>query len=279
MAYLDDNLACRQDGVVRSGSTRPSCVVHRRLRSLHALRRERRSWRQTRWPSFGRGNFSAAMYILAALSIQLGCSSQPVDDGTTAPAEGGSRATTEPTTSGVDYRRRDYPRGPFGYGVGAVLEDLAFLGWRAPATVDYDIEKLEVVRLSEFYSPEGATKLLWINASAVWCSVCRAEMKDIKDKGINATLGAKGLVMIETLFEDNDTNPATPADLKAWGSLPAHSIDYALLLDPSFKLGAFFTSDATPLNMLVDAKTMQVLEITMGYSSDYWQRVEGHLDR
>ena len=40
------------------------------------------------------------------------------------------------------------------------------------------------------------------------------------------------------------------------------------------KLGAFFTSDATPLNMLVDAKTMKVIDATMGYSLDYWQRVD-----
>lgn len=275
MAQIDDNLACRQGGVVPSVSARTPGAVHRWVRSIHAWRRERQSWRQTRSPSFV--SSSAAMGFLCALLLLPACASKPVDE-PEAP-QGTSGSTSEPAPSGVDYSPRNYPPGPFGYGVGATLENLAFLGWLEPAVVGYDLEKLEVVRLSDFYSADGSTKLLWINASAVWCSVCRAEMRDIKDKGINATLGAKGLVMIETLFEDNDTNPATPADLKAWGSVPDHSIDYALLLDPGFKLGAFFTSDATPLNMLVDAKTMQVLEITMGYSSDYWQRVEEHLDR
>ena len=46
------------------------------------------------------------------------------------------------------------------------------------------------------------------------------------------------------------------------------------MLDPGFKLGAFFTSDATPLNMLVDARTMKVIATTMGYSTDYWQQVD-----
>ena len=55
---------------------------------------------------------------------------------------------------------------------------------------------------------------------------------------------------------------------------PAHSIDFPLLLDPGFKLGAFFTSDATPLNLLVDARTMRVIDATMGYSADYWQRLD-----
>ena len=153
------------------------------------------------------------------------------------------------------------------------------MGWGEPAAVGYDLTQLETVRLSEFYDPHGATKLIWINASAVWCAVCRAEMKDIKARGVHAALGPKGLVMVETLFEDNDTNPARPSDLKLWGSVPDYSIDYTLLLDPGFKLGVFFTSDATPLNMLVDAKTMRVLETTIGYSSDYWQRVERLLDK
>ena len=80
-----------------------------------------------------------------------------------------------------------------------------------------------------------------------------------------------------TLLEDYDSGPATPLDLQKWGSIPDHSIEFPLVLDPGFKLGAFFTSDATPLNMLIDARTMQVIDATMGYSSDYWQRVDEHL--
>jgi len=132
------------------------------------------------------------------------------------------------------------------------------------------------VQLSEYYNPDGRSnlKLIWINASAVWCSVCRAEMADIKNNGVHAAFAPKGVQLIVTLFEDNKSGPAKPLDLHNWGSLPAHSIDFPLLLDPGFKLGAFFTSDATPLNMLVDAKTMKVIDATMGYSSDYWQRVD-----
>ncbi len=132
------------------------------------------------------------------------------------------------------------------------------------------------MQLSEFYDPAGTKgiKLIWINASAVWCSVCRAEMRDIKNNGVHAAFGPKGVQLIVTLFEDNKSGPARPLDLHNWGSAAEHSIDFPLLLDPGFKLGAFFTSDATPLNMLVDARTMRVLDATMGYSSDYWDGVD-----
>jgi hypothetical protein len=104
-------------------------------------------------------------------------------------------------------------------------------------------------------------------------------MSDIKNNGVNAAFTPKGVQLIVTLFEDNDSGPATPMDLKRWGETPAHSIDFPLLLDPGFKLGAFFTSDATPLNLLVDATTMKVVDASMGYSADYWQRVDQLLEK
>jgi hypothetical protein len=185
-------------------------------------------------------------------------------------------STGAPSSNGPTYQKQDYPAGPYGTGLHATLEDFAFLGWHDPVKANYDADNLEEVRLSEYYNPDGRSdvKLIWINASAVWCSVCRAEMTDIKDNGIHAEFGPRGVQMIVTLFEDNKSGPAKPSDLHNWGILNAHQIDFPLLLDPGFKLGAFFTSDATPLNMLVDAKTMKVIDATMGYSLDYWQGVE-----
>lgn len=242
-----------------------------------------------------RPNTTSAWLAVGAVFLTA-CSSAPVDDPNASNAEtpaGGSSSGVPAETAGTSsqasagsstvapgagpiYQRQDYPAGPYGTGVRATLENFAFLGWRDPVAANYDVNKLEQVQLSEYYNPDGRSdvKLIWINASAVWCSVCRAEMADIKTNGINADFGPRGVQLIETLFEDNNSGPAKPSDLHNWGSLAAHSIDFPLLLDPGFKLGAFFTSDATPLNMLVDAKTMKVLDATMGYSSDYWQRVD-----
>ena len=224
--------------------------------------------------------------IFAVCALMLaGCSSSAIEDAQGSAAGGGSTnaggtaavAGSKQAPSGEpDYRKQDYPAGPYGVGEGATLENLAFLGWRDPVAAGYDIAQLEPVHLADFYNPDGRSEIryLWINASAVWCTVCQAEMRDIKNNDIKATFGAKGVQLIGTLFEDNATGPAKPLDLKRWGELPAHSIDYPLVLDPGFKLGAYFTSDATPLNLLVDARTMRIVSATMGYSSDYWQRVD-----
>ena len=222
---------------------------------------------------------------LAAAGVFLAaCSSAPIEDPNTqsadAPTAGSAAAPSGDGTQaapGPVYEKRDYPAGPYGMGVDATLEDFAFLGWRDPVASNYDINKFEQVRLSEFYNPDGRTnvKLIWINAAAVWCSVCRAEMTDVRSNQIHATLGPKGVQMIVTLFEDNNYGPAQPMDLFRWGNANVgFSIDFPLVLDPGFKMGAFFTSDATPLNMLVDARTMKVIDATMGYSQDYWQQVD-----
>ncbi len=227
------------------------------------------------------------IFVVGALSL-LACSSAPLDaepgpEG--AGGGGGSGAIVAGAGTGAvpaadpGYRRQDYPAGPYGLAEGATLENLGFLGWRDPVAAGYDVTKLEPVYLADFYDPDGTSgrRYLWINASAVWCTVCQAEMRDIKNNSVNAIFGAKGVQLIGTLFEDNSTGPAKPADLKRWGELPTHGIDFPLLLDPGFKLGAYFTSDATPLNLLVDARTMRIVNATMGYSTDYWERIDALL--
>jgi len=227
---------------------------------------------------------------MVLVMVMSACGSSPVgpdSDAKPAPSAPGGGAqepagnlTPDPINA-PDYQRTEYPAGPYGVSRGATLENLAFLGWREPLKSGYDATKLETVRMSDFYNPDGRSnlKLLWINASAVWCSVCQFEMEDIKDGGVRAAFAEKGVQLIGTLFEDNSAGPATPADLTRWGQAPKHAIEFPLLLDPGFKLGAYFVSDATPLNMLVDARTMRVLDATMGYSTDYWQQVDKLLAR
>jgi hypothetical protein len=224
------------------------------------------------------GGLAAHAALLAA------CSSQPLDsassDGSAGSPSSAGSGNVSPggsaSVAGPDYQKQDYPAGPYGNGVGSTLENFGFLGWRDPVASNYDQNALEEVRLGDFYDPDGSKniKLIWINASAVWCTVCRAEMMDIRDNEVNATFKPRGVQLIVTLFEDNKSGPAKPLDLHNWGNQDQYAIDFPLLLDPGFKLGAFFTSDATPLNMLVDARTMRVLNATMGYSLDYWQQVD-----
>src|SRR6187402_568190 len=160
--------------------------------------------------------------LLANAALALACSSSPLtapEGAGEGPAGSGAGA---PAVEGPTSTWTAYPAGPYGTSRGSVIQNLAFSGWHHPDTAGYDLAKLETVRLSDFYDPDGTgtVKLLAINASAVWCSVCRAEYQDMNTTNVYATYRAKGVEILGALFEDVAYYPAQPQDLMNWGSSP-----------------------------------------------------------
>ena len=211
----------------------------------------------------------------------LGCSSESLSG----PSEGGS-GTPSPGEApgevvGTGFAALDYPPGPYGHGVGSIIENLSFLGWKNPADAGYALDRLETVRLSDFYNPGGTkndVRAIVVNASAVWCTVCRAEYRHIQGTQIYDRYRSRGVEILGVLFEDRDANPATPQDLQNWAGENGYALEFPFVLDPALKTGAYFTSDATPLNMVIDATTMEILDIVMGYDSSdpeaYWTDID-----
>lgn len=219
--------------------------------------------------------------------LAFACSSSPLSSspedaagpsGVSAPQPGASGAGTSASANDT---WAAYPAGPFGTSRGATIANLSFSGWKHPDAAAYDPALFETVRLSDFYDPEGrgTVKLLAINASAVWCSVCRAEYQDMNRTHVYETLQAKGAEILGTLFEDNAYAPAQPQDLHNWGMVANHAVKFPLVLDPGFKMGAYFDSDATPLNLLIDVRTMTIVSVDMGYSATYWSEVAARLEK
>jgi hypothetical protein len=218
------------------------------------------------------------------LLLALGCSSEGL--GPSGAGSGDVDPSVAPTSTAPSafgdapfQQVKAYPPGPYGRGLGAVIENLSFLGWRDPLRSGYDPAALEVVSLADFYDPTGTrTKLIVLNASAVWCGVCRSEMQDMRARDTYGVYRAQGVEIVGTLFEDADGGPAQPSDLQLWGQSTAHSIKFPLLLDPGFKASVYFTSDATPLNMIIDARTMKIAYTMMGYdnspASGLWSLVD-----
>jgi hypothetical protein len=163
-----------------------------------------------------------------------------------------------------------YPGAPFGTQLGSVINNFDFLGWHEPAARAYDPGTFEKVQLSDFYDPDGSKgyKVIMINASAVWCSVCKAEYAgQIDGKSLDQhyqEYAPKGVVFIGALFEDasNPPKPAKPSDLGNWGD--KYNVTFPMVLDPGFKFGAFFTADATPMNLVIDARTMKITGKVLG---------------
>jgi hypothetical protein len=132
-----------------------------------------------------------ALLPCAVLAL-VGCTSTPLDepvmdDGTTSPPVRPAPEAPLGVADG-DFRAIPaYPAGPYGSQRGAIIANHTFLGWRDPVQAGFDAARLEEVSLSDFHDPEGArTELIVVNASAVWCPVCRTEMANIDQRNLTA---------------------------------------------------------------------------------------------
>jgi hypothetical protein len=204
---------------------------------------------------------------LAGLTLLLSCacSSQSAVD-----FDHGRSTTGGGQTYGTGVRL-EYPSAPYGATIGATIENFHFLGWSNPVVAQQNVDRLENIQLAQFYNPTGAaggTKLLVITSTAVWCSACKLEYQDM---AVNVgTFREKGVEFFGALFEDNDSNPAKPSDLVLWAQ--GYDVDFHFVLDPALKFGNFFDREATPMEMIVDAKNMQVLYIATGWRASAYDQ-------
>jgi hypothetical protein len=45
-------------------------------------------------------------------------------------------------------------------------------------------------------------------------------------------------------------------------------------------IGVFFSSDATPMNLLIDARTMRIVDKLLGYNpTTHWQTIDYYVDQ
>lgn len=167
-----------------------------------------------------------------------------------------------------------YPAAPFGTQAGATIADLTFMGWRDPAMAGYDAIAAETIRLSDFYDPDGAkgVEYILLNAVTVWCGVCRLEYEHLAAEDVYGTYSVRGLEVVGVLFEDNDGNPPTFRDLSNWSA--RYDVRFPFVTDPGFKTGVYFDRDATPMNMIIDAKTMQIVATMTGYDPQIYAQID-----
>lgn len=166
-----------------------------------------------------------------------------------------------------------YPEGPYGDNLGSVIANHQFIGWSNPAAVEYDVEQMEPVWMSDFYDPDGSKniKLLMINSSAQWCPPCRQEYRHFQNKGTFPEYRAKGVMFLGSLMENNAYEAPRYLDARAWVS--TYKVDFPFVIDTSFKLGGLFTMDAIPNNTLIDTKTMKVIRLMPGGDTDGMLRI------
>jgi hypothetical protein len=202
--------------------------------------------------------------------------------------------TNRPTIP-EDYKHDDsgtggaaYPSGPFAQttsDVGMVVKDLTFQkGWTNPKAQGYDTSKLAPISVHDFYDPDGAKgySILVINTAAVWCSACKAEHGGTGSKPSLAErmdqLGSQGLVILSTLFQDAQRNPATETHLAAWAE--GFETNFPFALDPESQVSDAYgvSTELAPLNLVVDARTMKLMAGAIGDTMD-WEGLGAELEK
>jgi len=242
----------------------------------------------------------AVCVALGALGIALstGCVGQPdpFDPGTTtadgAPVEGQPDGNNPPppTTDGGITPTADayvppppppdayvppaqYPSGPYGTSEGSVIANLSWTGYidtDADADSDPFNESPTTISLQDFYHGfDPGARIILINASAGWCGACQEEASELKQ--LDSAFRSRGARFITALFEDSSSYPADTDFAKSWGEW--YSLAFPVVADPQDKLSPYYQESSVPMNIMIDASDMTIIDIIHGFDYSYTQQV------
>jgi hypothetical protein len=159
--------------------------------------------------------------------------------------------------------------GPYGTRVGDVTEERCFEGWRDPAAAGYDPARFERICFSDWWDP-GARGALLVNTAAVWCTACRQEWCGTGAReSLSAQVAARagrGLAALGLLFENARGDRASESDLRGWAAACEVTIPFGL--DADFVMGAYADKSVQPFNMVLDRRTMKIVEQVNGDQPD-----------
>jgi hypothetical protein len=127
--------------------------------------------------------------------------------------------------------------------------------------------ELTNVYLASFYDPKQELsptpiKLLHIQVVAAWVPTAKQESADFQ--GMAEALRARGVAWLTVVAEGARPGAvATVADLDSWvNSFPRGE---GIVLDPAANLSVSFDAAALPLNLWIDARSMEILSSAVGY--------------
>ncbi|MFT6400617.1 MAG: thiol-disulfide isomerase/thioredoxin [Bradymonadia bacterium] len=149
----------------------------------------------------------------------------------------------------TDASSGDYPTGPFGTGVGALIAPLEF------PTVDPGIFSFD----SEVFQNEDV-RLVLVSTAAGWCTACREEQPALVE--LYNEHKDDGLLVILAIFEDNNSSVVTPEFAQGW--VNQYGIPFPALIDEFNDFASFYEPTLAPMNMFLDGETMEIINITIG---------------
>ena len=167
---------------------------------------------------------------------------------------------------GVVVDKLAYPGAPYGYGIGAIIEDFSLEGY-IDDDGDGDLfnEAARQIALNEFFQGEDLdAKIILINVGAGWCPYCQDEMRYLT--GVYDSYYAKGARVYSVVVQDDSENTADLAFAQTWANRFGSKMP--ITIDPTDLLGPYYPEAALPLNVYINAETMQIVDSYVGFSQE-----------
>jgi hypothetical protein len=182
---------------------------------------------------------------------------------------------------------KPYPAGPYGIGKGSIIADYKFVGYVNSVANN---TALAEIQMADFYNPDGngvyeegslfpvgtmKPKALMIPVASVWCGPCNYEA-DAVLPGLYAEYAPLGGQFLANIADGaTPGKAATQKSLYNWAN--KYDVNYPITIDPTYKLGALFEADAFPANMIIDPRTMEIVEVISGVAEEggpFWATYE-----
>ena len=118
--------------------------------------------------------------------------------------------------------------------------------------------------VSQVFS-DSQNRVMLLTTSAGWCTACIEEQPTLQ--ALHQEFGERGLFIMVALFETRDYQPADSRLAARWKE--QYELDFKVVADPSFVMEPYYPngdSSVTPIVMMVDIDTMQIIEIMVGFN-------------
>lgn len=162
------------------------------------------------------------------------------------------------------------------YRPGDRMPNFAFLAYR-----DGDRSKgLQPISIADYYDPSGArNKVLYVQFAATWCAVCSDELA--ASVSIMEKAKAKGIVFLEVVVS-GATAGFGPSQVEFDGWADRHHTNFTTAVDVRARrtasIGISGGSGAMPHDLLIDTRTMEILDSSTGAPADVGRYATEALD-
>ncbi len=191
----------------------------------------------------------------------LGCSSGRGDFG------GGDAAAPAPdsgSTTPTDLCAAGYPAGPYGTGVGKVVN--SGLAWKGYLP---GVSTISTITPHDLFDCDGSKGIdaIVFDVSAEWCAACQSQATNTPQ--LVSQYDQLGIRVVTLVVQDASEAPATTSTALDWRQQYGLT-GITVAADPAFSFAPLNQTSVTlPVTIVVDPRTMTIMKVEQGYMAAY----------